>query len=76
MMKIALLILELLPLIDAACMDGFNQTSQGCFKTEDYVQKSWSDAEATCQQYGSNVHLATIDTQEVGTLIYLDMYGN
>ena len=40
----------------------------GRFYIENYV-KTWADAEAACQQYGSHVHLATLDTQQVGILI-------
>ena len=33
-------------------------------------KKNWTDAEAACQQYGSDVHLAMIDTQQVGTQFF------
>ena len=56
--------LTVVPLISASCIDGFNQTTKGCFKAEN-TPKNWTDAETVCQQYGRDVHLATIDTQQV-----------
>ena len=54
------------------CPDGFSNTDQGCFFVEDYNLRNWHDAEAACQQIGGNVHLATLDTQQVGTFYYTD----
>ena len=47
---------------------GFNQTTEGLFYVEVKL-KNWTEAEAECQRYGQSVHLATLDTQEVGTLM-------
>ena len=44
----------------------FNRTSEGCFSVATKRQ-TWTDAEATCQSYGCHVHLATLDTEQVGT---------
>ena len=75
MMKLALIFVTTVPLIGAVCFGGFNQTDQGCFKAVN-TRKTWSDAEAACQKYGSFVHLATLDTQQVGTLVYRTMCCN
>ena len=56
-------------LCEARCPDGFNQTEEGCFFVDSSNRKTRDDAEAACQQYGSHVHLATLDTQQVCTLI-------
>ena len=68
-MKLALVLLTIIPLISASYIGGFNQTDQGCFKVVNNMKTNWSEAETACQQYGHNVHLATVDTQQVGTLI-------
>ena len=47
----------------------FNQTQEGCFYMDLGDRKNWKQAEAACQGYGSNVHLATLDTQQVGTFM-------
>ena len=45
---------------------GFQQTDQGCFFVDNNLFKNWTDVEAACQAYGSDVHLATLGTQQVG----------
>ena len=49
------------------CPASFTQTSQGCFYVETSAsnRKSWDDAQTACQGFGSHVHLATVDTQQV-----------
>ena len=48
----------------------FTRTTYGCFFVDNSDnRRSWNNAEAACQAYGSHVHLVTLDTQEVGTLI-------
>ena len=64
MMKVIFMFLTVVPLTSAFCIDGFSQTTKGCFKAE-HTLKTWTAAETSCQQYGSEVHLATIDTQQV-----------
>ena len=49
----------------APCPGNFNKTSQGCFYVDNTSLKNWNQAESTCQGFGSHVHLATIDTQQV-----------
>ena len=46
-------------------------TSKGCFYVENNRpnRMNWTAAEAACQGFGSNVHLATLDTQSVGTFM-------
>ena len=51
---------------------GFTQTTGGCFFAKNTTQKKGDDAEAVCQAYGSNVHLATLDTQQVGIFIFIE----
>ena len=63
-MKLVFIFLTVIPLISAFCTDGFNQNAQWCFKAEN-TPKNWTDAETACQQYGSDVHLATIDAHQV-----------
>ena len=58
-------------LADASCWYPFHficEQGQG-FYIENCHGKDWADAEAACQEYGSHVHLATIDTQQVSILI-------
>ena len=47
--------------------DHFNRTAEGYFWVDNTGKKTWADAKAACQGFGSNVHLATLDTEEVGT---------
>ena len=47
---------------------GFTQTDH----MENANPKNWTNAEAACQAYGSNAHLATLDTQQTGTFIHSD----
>ena len=51
--------------------DGFNMISGVCYCVDirNTNRKNWTDAEAACQKFGSHVHLATIDTQQVGTFM-------
>ena len=56
------------------CPDGFYQKDQGCFYVVKNRRKDWRDAEAVCQTYGSNVHLATLDTQQVGSSRFWHKY--
>ena len=48
---------------------GFNRIDGGCFYVENNNYRNWADAEAACQEFGTNVHLATLDTQQVGTFM-------
>ena len=50
------------------CPMTFTQTQEGCFFVF-YFSMSWHRSEAVCQRYGSHVHLATLDTQQVGTFM-------
>ena len=58
------------------CPSGFNQIAQGCFRVNTSVGKNWTDAEAQCQTYGNHVHLARLDTQQVGLLLTLIFHNN
>ena len=60
------------PCSDELMTQGFNTTTQGCLyvsKINNNNLKDWTAAEAACQRFGSNVHLATLDTQQVGTFM-------
>ena len=51
------------------CPEGFLQLPQipdKCFYNS--TAKTWDEAEAACQVFGPDVHLATLDTDEVSTL--------
>ena len=54
-----------------ACPRGFNQTTEGCFYVDNTNDKTWNDAEQACQGFGSNVHLATINTQQVKLILVI-----
>ena len=47
----------------------FKRTTYGCFYTKATNVKNWHDVEGARQKYGSHVHLATLDTQDVGTFM-------
>ena len=49
----------------ASCPGNFNQTEMGCFYVDNTKKKTWKQANSTCQVFGSHIHLATIDTQQV-----------
>ena len=51
------------------CPPEFIQTAEGCFCVNNTNTKTWYDAEAVCQVFGSHVHLATIDTQQVLSVV-------
>ena len=50
---------------------GFTLTNHGCFYVEKDFSKreNWFDSEAVFQGFGSHVHLATLDTEQLGTLM-------
>ena len=54
---------------EVQCDFGFYKTTKGCFHVELLNLKNWTDAEAACQEFGSCVHLATLDTVEVSTFM-------
>ena len=56
----------------------FTRTAGGYFWVENTPSnwKNWTDAEAACQQFGWNVHLVTLDTEEVGTPIHVMLHFN
>ena len=47
------------------CPDGFNRTTEGCFYVENTDKRNRNGANSFCRGLGSNIYLATIDTQEV-----------
>ena len=49
----------------APCPSVFTQTGQGCFYADNTNRKTLDQAEVACQGFGSQVHLATVDTQQV-----------
>ena len=53
----------------APCPSDFTQTVEGCFNADNTNNKTWYQAKFTCQGFGSQAHLATVDTQQV-ILIY------
>ena len=61
----------------AECPEWMTETAEGCFTVVE-TNEYWADAEKkACQGYGSNVHLATPDTQEVTFIRLLSQgYGN
>ena len=65
-MKPVFMFLTVIPLTSASCLFGFTKTAKGCFRVSfSSDRKNWNDAETECQLFGSHVHLATIDTQQV-----------
>ena len=50
------------------CPSNLISMPEGCFYVETNYRnrKSWDDAEAFCQTFGNHVHLARVDTQQVG----------
>ena len=71
MMKLALMFMIIVPSIGASCNEPFRQTNHGCFYMQNrWDQKAWMEAEAVCQEYGSHVHLATTDSEEVCPMVY------
>ena len=63
-MKLVYMFLTVIPLTSASCIFTFTKTAKGCFKAV-HTLKNWTDAETSCQKYGSHVHLVTVDTQQV-----------
>ena len=47
----------------------FNRTQEGCFYVNHDDRKTWDKSEAACQRYGYHIHLATLDTRQVGTFM-------
>ena len=47
----------------------FTNTSEGNFWVDNVEVKNWTDTKAACEGFGDNVHLATLDTQEVDTFM-------
>ena len=47
------------------------ETEYGCFYVDNGYKMNWNDAELACQQYNSDWHLATLDTQQVSTFMVL-----
>ena len=76
MMKFALMVMTIFPLVDVLCIEGFNQTDHRCFKAENTVRKNWTEAEAVCQQYGEHVHLAQINGRQVGIFMLYQSQNN
>ena len=79
MMKLALLVVIILPL-EAACPKSpptttppppcphrFNRTNEGCFFKGSQERVCWQQAQKKCQEFGRNVHLATLNTEEVSS---------
>ena len=54
----------------------FTKTSKGYFGVNYTHPKNWADAEAACKRFGANVHLATLDTQEVSTHMFYQISVN
>ena len=52
------------------CDPPFVIHGSGCYYIEDTNIKDWTDAEAHCQTYGNNVHLAGMETAQVIQLHY------
>ena len=81
MMKHALLVVIILPLVSAypqpppttpqppSCPSNFTEIDEGCFFVESDKEGSWYEAENRCQLYNKDAHLATLNTQSVSTCV-------
>ena len=69
MMKHALLVVIILPLVSAHYQPPptFTETDEGCFFVESGKKGTWSQAEIRCQLYDGN--LATLNTESVSTCV-------
>ncbi len=58
------------------CQSPFVLHGSQCYYGETTNLKYWADAEAHCQTYGSNVHLAGIETAQVKHISVTEMSGS
>ena len=72
MMKHALLVVIILPLVSAfnqPTLPTFTETDEGCFFVDSGEKITWSEAEVRCEIYRTNGHLATLNTESVSTCV-------
>ena len=53
---------------------GFTRTAGRCFYAST-SKLNWTDAEAACQIFGDDVHLATLDTQQVAKSMFYWLFS-